>query len=85
MRSRRRRWRPTAAALTVGGALVGVVYLVVRVLGLFILNSSANILALNGYDNWLHLFSGAALVGFGSLERETVAAHHPVADRVPVG
>lgn len=33
--------------------------------GLFILDSSANILALNGYDNWLHLFSGAALLGLG--------------------
>jgi len=52
------------AARTVN-SLVGVVYLVVGALGLFILNSSANILALNGYDNWLHLFSGAALLGLG--------------------
>jgi hypothetical protein len=52
------------AARTVN-SLVGVVYLVVGALGLFILDSSANILALNGYDNWLHLFSGAALLGLG--------------------
>jgi len=52
------------AARTVN-TLIGVVYLVVGALGLFILDSSANILALNGYDNWLHLFSGAALVAFG--------------------
>lgn len=52
------------AARTVN-ILVGVVYLAVGALGLFILDSSANILALNGYDNWLHLFSGAALLGLG--------------------
>ncbi|HEX6686986.1 MAG TPA: DUF4383 domain-containing protein [Candidatus Limnocylindrales bacterium] len=52
------------AAKTVN-VLVGVVYLAVGALGLFILDSSVNILALNGYDNWLHLFSGAALVGIG--------------------
>jgi len=52
------------AARTVN-SLVGVVYLVVGALGLFILDTSANILALNGYDNWLHLFSGAALLGLG--------------------
>jgi hypothetical protein len=52
------------AARTVN-SLVGVVYLLVGAAGLFILESSANILALNAYDNWLHLFSGAALLGLG--------------------
>jgi glucose uptake protein GlcU len=42
---------------------VGVTYLVVFVLGLFLLHSSANILAVNGPDNVLHLVSGALLAG----------------------
>jgi hypothetical protein len=43
--------------------LVGGVYLVVGVIGLFILGASANILALNGADNVLHLLSAVLLVG----------------------
>ena len=44
---------------------VGGVYLLVAVLGLFILGSSANILALNGADNVLHFASAAVLLGVG--------------------
>ena len=44
---------------------VGGVYLVVGLIGLFILDSSANILALNSADNVLHLVSAAALLGPG--------------------
>ena len=44
---------------------VGGVYLVVGIIGLFILDSSANILALNSADNVLHLVSAAALLGAG--------------------
>jgi hypothetical protein len=44
---------------------VGGVYLLVAVLGLFILDSSANILALNGVDNVLHFASAAVLLGVG--------------------
>jgi hypothetical protein len=40
---------------------IGVTYLLVGVLGLFLLDSDANILALNGADNVLHLLSGALL------------------------
>ena len=44
---------------------VGGVYLVVGIIGLFILDSSANILALNSADNVLHLVSAVALLGVG--------------------
>ena len=50
-------------------AIVGSAYLALGVLGLFILDSSANILALNTADNLLHLGTGtvalyvAAVIG----------------------
>jgi hypothetical protein len=44
---------------------VGGVYLLVGIIGLFILDSSANILALNGADNVLHLVSAVALLAAG--------------------
>ena len=49
-----------AANIAVGGT-----YLLVGLIGFFILESSANILALNNADNWLHLVSAAALLGAG--------------------
>ena len=55
------------AVATAKGAntTVGAVYLLVGVLGLFLLDSSANILALNGADNVLHLASAIVLLGVG--------------------
>jgi hypothetical protein len=53
------------SAARAANTAVGAVYLVVGIVGLFILNSSANILALNGADNVLHLVSGLALLGAG--------------------
>ncbi len=50
------------AARAINGS-VGATYLLVGVLGLFILNSSANILALNSADNGLHFASSVALLG----------------------
>ncbi len=44
---------------------VGGVYLLVGIIGLFILDSSANILALNSADNVLHLVSAVVLLGVG--------------------
>ena len=44
---------------------VGAVYLLVGIIGLFILDSSANILALNSADNVLHLVSAVVLLGVG--------------------
>jgi hypothetical protein len=56
--------RGVAAARSANIA-VGGTYLAVGIIGLFILDSSANILALNSADNVLHLVSAAALLGAG--------------------
>jgi Domain of unknown function (DUF4383) len=45
--------------------LVGGLYLVLGVIGLFILNNDVNILALNGADNVLHFGSAAVLLAVG--------------------
>ncbi len=57
--------RQGPAASRAVNTAVGGVYLLVGVLGLFILDSSANILALNGADNVLHVASAAVLLGVG--------------------
>ncbi|MBO9570298.1 MAG: DUF4383 domain-containing protein [Cellulomonas iranensis] len=44
---------------------IGAVYLLVGVLGLFLIGSGANILALNGADNVLHLASAVLLLAVG--------------------
>lgn len=44
---------------------IGAVYLLVGILGLFLVGSSANILALNGADNVLHFASAILLLGVG--------------------
>jgi hypothetical protein len=53
---------------------VGGVYLLVGIIGLFILDSSANILALNSADNVLHLVSAVALLGAGLATDKDVRA-----------
>lgn len=53
--------------------LVGAVYLLVGVLGLFLVGSAANILALNGADNVLHLASALVLLGVGLAADKKVA------------
>src|SRR3954453_23980371 len=53
------------SAARAANTAVGAVYLVVGIIGLFILDSSANILALNGADNGLHLVSGVLLLATG--------------------
>jgi hypothetical protein len=69
--------RPAAAV----NALVGSVYLLVGVVGLFVLDASANILALNGFDNLLHLASAGLLLAVGASGLRTVGT--PVADARP--
>jgi hypothetical protein len=44
---------------------VGAVYLLVGILGLFLVGSDANILALNSADNVLHFASAVVLLGIG--------------------
>jgi hypothetical protein len=55
--------------------LVGGVYLAVGVLGLFILDNAANILALNSMDNVLHLASAALLLTVGLTARTAAHSH----------
>ncbi len=53
---------------------VGGVYLLVGIVGLFLIGSAANILALNGADNVLHFASAILLLGVGlSADRSPVA------------
>jgi hypothetical protein len=56
---------------------IGAAYLLLGVLGLFILNSAANILALNSADNGLHFASALLLlvVGVAGRSATTGAAH----------
>lgn len=61
------------SARTVNSA-VGAVYLLVGIVGLFLLNSPLNIIALNGADNVLHLASAVLLLGVGlSLDKSPAA------------
>jgi hypothetical protein len=54
-----------ARAAKMANTLFGVVYLAVGVVGLFLLGTSANIIALNSADNALHLALGAVGLGVG--------------------
>lgn len=57
--------RAGAGAAKGANTLVGGVYLLLGVVGLFILDSELNILSLNHPDNGLHLASAAILLGVG--------------------
>jgi hypothetical protein len=65
--------RNVPAARTINAA-VGAVYLLVGILGLFLLSSPLNIIALNGADNVLHLASAVLLLGVGLSVEKTPAA-----------
>lgn len=66
--------KSTATARTVNAG-VGAVYLLVGVVGLFLLSSPLNIIALNGADNVLHLASAVLLLGVGlSLDKSPATA-----------
>ena len=58
--------------------LVGAVYLLLGIIGLFILDSEANILALNGADNVLHFASALVLLGVGLSQDKNVRGDAPV-------
>lgn len=57
-------YKGTAAA-SAANTLVGGVYLLVGVVGLFLTDSAANIIAVNHPDNALHLASALVLLGVG--------------------
>ncbi len=66
--------KSTAMARTVNAG-VGAVYLLVGLVGLFLLSSPLNIIALNGADNVLHLASAVLLLGVGlSLDKSPATA-----------
>ncbi len=57
---------------------VGAVYLLVGILGLFLIGTSANILSLNGADNVLHFASAIVLLGVGLSQDKNVRGNVPV-------
>ncbi|MFC4616056.1 DUF4383 domain-containing protein [Cellulomonas sp. H30R-01] len=66
--------RSSVAASRAANTGVGAVYLLVGVLGLFLVGSGANILALNGADNVLHFASAVLLLGVGLGADRTASA-----------
>lgn len=74
--------RASVAAAKGANTLVGAVYLLLGVVGLFILESELNILSLNGADNILHLGSALLLLGVGLTQDKDVRADSPGARRV---
>ena len=64
-------------------ATVGGVYLLVGIVGLFLIGSAANILALNGADNVLHFASAILLLGVGLAADRAHAPAHAAATWTP--
>lgn len=65
------------AAAKGSNVLVGAVYLVLGIVGLFILDSDLNILSLNSADNVLHLGSAVLLLGVGLSQDKRVRRDAP--------
>ncbi len=68
----------SVAAAKGSNIAVGAVYLLVGILGLFLIGTDANILSLNGADNVLHLASAIVLLGVGLSQDKNVRADVPV-------
>jgi hypothetical protein len=66
--------RKTATART-ANLVIGVAYLALAVLGPFIMDTEANILALNSPDHVLHLVSGLVLAGVGAVADKSSRVH----------
>ena len=69
--------RKSVSAAKGANVLVGAVYLLLGIVGLFILDSDANILSLNGADNVLHLASALLLLGVGLSQDKNVRGDAP--------
>ncbi len=67
-------WRAARSA----NMTIGVIYLLLGIVGFFIVNSAINVVALNTADHFLHLVSGAILAGVAFSGRTRTAT----ADRV---
>ena len=61
---------------------VGAVYLLLGIVGLFILDSDLNILSLNNADNVLHFASAALLLGVGLSQDKNVRSDVPGTSRI---
>jgi hypothetical protein len=70
--------RGAVSAAKGANTLVGAVYLLLGIVGLFILDSSANILSLNAADNVLHLASAVLLLGIGLSQDKNVKGDAPL-------
>ena len=70
--------RQSVAAAKGANTVVGAVYLLLGIVGLFILDSDANILSLNSADNVLHLASAVLLLGVGLSQNKNVRADAPL-------
>lgn len=57
--------------------LVGAVYLLLGILGFFIIGTEINIVSLNTADNFLHLASAALLLGVGLTQDKDVRGDAP--------
>ncbi len=68
----------TVAAAKGSNTAVGAVYLLVGILGLFLIDTSANILSLDGADNVLHFASAFVLLGVGLSQDKNVRGNVPV-------
>jgi hypothetical protein len=60
------------AALTTN-AIIGAAYLLLGIVGFFLVGTAANILALNTFDHFLHLASALVLLGVGIGAERTTA------------
>jgi hypothetical protein len=67
------------AAAKAANTTVGAVYLLLGIAGFFLVGTSANILALNTPDHFLHLVSAIVLLGVGLAAERTVRANRAVA------
>ena len=76
--------RPAARRWPAGSTpLVGGVYLLLGLVGLFILTNDVNILALNTPDNVLHFGSAAILLGVGLCRPAAAPARHGLGATAP--
>ncbi len=67
----------TVASAKGANTAVGAVYLLVGILGLFLIGTDANILSLNGADNVLHFASAIVLLGVGLSQDKNVRGDVP--------
>ena len=68
----------SVAAAKGSNTAVGAVYLLVGILGLFLIGTDANILSLNAADNVLHFASAIVLLGVGLSQDKRVRGDVPV-------